>query len=501
MADYNLTLNPVLETYQNEQMNASDIQSDLIQTVFRRYYSMTDQQRIDLGLNDEMMTTSNLYRLINDKRIETPFIKQIEGLPAYDIRIDIDGDGLFSTLPNVFNSEMYWVPQKPINRYNANTYEKAVKEKKNRLWAQELSKNPNPSDFTQAIWNLKGNLKTRFHETLKEFKKDTEEKVGFDIFDTLFGGLMHEFGMNKDTIHQEVQENQQEIILLESAMAERGDIREVNVLKGDLIMTPDGKVVRSDNAYFDLISRNEGFEGSFYDAQKTYMNPKDHAKLMSKAYNLVEEGKINSQTGEKFANRQEALQSLLRSDLMENYKKYGMYDPTIGHGFSIMNENAMNAILSIQNDNGSTRYTMEGLLNGSEFLKMEDSIDVFLDVILPEKHQFVQNLYENIDFQDSKNSYLKLALTDMAYVAGNKWIGNKTQFYQHLNNLVATGDKKFLGVWGEENPDTVLGQMTMDANAQARKGQGGNYTRLEQDAFYIQSWFDGAKIWKQETAD
>ena len=178
-----------------------------------------------------------------------------------------------------------------------------------------------------------------------------------------------------------------------------------------------------------------------------------------------------------------------------------MYDPTIGHGFSIMNENAMNAILSIQNDNGSTRYTMEGLLNGSEFLKMEDSIDVFLDVILPEKHQFVQNLYENIDFQDSKNSYLKLALTDMAYVAGNKWIGNKTQFYQHLNNLVATGDKKFLGVWGEENPDTVLGQMTMDANAQARKGQGGNYTRLEQDAFYIQSWFDGAKIWKQETAD
>ena len=124
---------------------------------------------------------------------------------------------------------------------------------------------------------------------------------------------MHEFGMNKDTIQQEVQENQQEIILLESAMAERGDIREVNVLKGDLIMTPDGKVVRSDNAYFDLISRNEGFEGSFYDAQKTYMNPKDHAKLMSKAYNLVEEG--------KFTNRQEALQSLLRSDLMENYKK------------------------------------------------------------------------------------------------------------------------------------------------------------------------------------
>ena len=37
MADYNLTLNPALETYQNEQMNASDIQSDLIQTVFRRY--------------------------------------------------------------------------------------------------------------------------------------------------------------------------------------------------------------------------------------------------------------------------------------------------------------------------------------------------------------------------------------------------------------------------------------------------------------------------------
>ena len=487
MVDYNLTRYPVKSTYLSRGLTESDINSDLVMTIMRRFYQMTDQERIDLGLTDEMMTTTNLYRLIEDGRIQTQYMKKIEGLPAYDIRMDIDGDGLFHTLPHPISSDAHWIPEKPIDRYNANTYEKAVKAQQNKLRANDLSKDPNPSDLKKAWWYIKGIALTEGAEALREIGEDLDNFFGVDLQDA------------QNFITQDVQENQQAIVLLEAAMANKGDLRNFEVLKGDLIMSKDGRVVKSDNAFFDLISSNEGFEGSFYDAAKGYLSggkkgqfgKGSHRDYMQQAAKLVQEG--------KFATQQEAFDSLVNPTYMANSKQYGMYDPTIGHGFSIHNKEAMNALVA-------KGYTIEGLLNGSEFLKMEDSIDVFLETILPEKQQFVQNLYGNIDFKDAKNSYLHLALTDMAYVAGNQWIGYKkngepTEFMKHLNNLIATGDKKYLGVWGEENPDTMLGQMTMDANAQKTKGQGGNYTRLEQNAFYIQSWFDGAKIWKQETTD
>jgi hypothetical protein len=482
MVDLNLSQYPVKATYLSRGLTESDINSDLVMTIMRRFYQMTDQERIDLGLTDEMMTTTNLYRLVEDGRIQTQYMKKIEGLPAYDIRMDIDGDGLFHTLPHPISSDAHWIPEKPIDRYNPNTYKKAVKAQQNKLRANDLSKDPNPSDLKKAWWYIKGIALTEGAEALREIGEDLDNFFGVDLQDA------------QNFITQDVQENQQAIVLLEAAMANKGDLRNFEVLKGDLIMSKDGRVVKSDNAFFDLISSNEGFEGSFYDAAKGYLSggkkgqfgKGSHRDYMQQAAKLVQEG--------RFATQQEAFDSLVNPTYMANAKQYGMNDPTIGHGFSINNKEAMNALVG-------KGYTIEGLLNGSEFLKMEDSIDVFLETILPEKQQFVQNLYGNINFKDAKNSYLHLALTDMAYVAGNGWIGNKTQFYQHLNNLISTGDKKFLGVWGEENKDTILGQMTMDANAQARKGQGGNSHRLEQNAFYIQSWFNGSKIWKQETTE
>ena len=484
MVDFNLSQYPVKATYLSKGLTESDINSDLVMTIMRRFYQMTDQERIDLGLTDKMMTTTNLYRLIEDGRIQTQYMKKIEGLPAYDIRMDIDGDGLFHTLPHPISSDAHWIPEKPIDRYNANTYEKAIKAQQKKIRAWHLSKNPNPTDVNKAVWFIMENILTRGKEVFNEIGQDFEDLLGINIHDA-----------QKFTT-QDVQENQQAIVLLEAAMANKGDLRNFEVLKGDLIMSKDGRVVKSDNAFFDLISSNEGFEGSFYDAAKGDLSggmkgqfgKGSHRDYMQQAYTLWQE------QPDKYATQQEAFDSLVNPTYMANSKKYGMYDPTIGHGFSIHNKEAMNALVG-------KGYTIEGLLNGSEFLKMEDSIDVFLETILPEKQQFVQNLYGNIDFKDAKNSYLHLALTDMAYVAGNGWIGNKTQFYQHLNNLISTGDKKFLGVWGEENKDTILGQMTMDANAQKRKGQGGNSHRLEQNAFYIQSWFNGSKIWKQETTE
>jgi hypothetical protein len=412
--------------------------------------------------------------------------------------MDIDGDGLFFTMPNPASSDAYWIPEKPINRYNANTYDKAVKEIKRKLMAENLANDPNPSEWKQAIWNIKGILATSGNEILKNIRAKKTEKWGWDPWNVFMGGLMETIGNNKDMIVQEVQKNQQEIVLLESIMADKGDVRNYNILKGNLVMSKDGRVIKSDNAFFDLIANNEGFEGNIYDAQKLYMQPKKHARLMGQAYTLWKE------QPDKYSTQWDAFKSLTNKTLMANMDKYGMYDPTIGHGFSINNKDAMNAILSIQNDDGSSKYTMKGLLNGDEFLKMEDSIKVFLDTVLPEKQNFVKSLYPDIDFTDAKNSYLFLPLVDMAYVAGNAWIGHKrngepTEFYKHLNNLMATKDfGKYLGVWGTEDTDTILGQMTLDANARKKDGLTGLYHRLEQNAFYFKKWSEGSKIWVQE---
>ena len=69
----NLTQYPLMETYANTNLSKSDIQSDLVMTIYRRYYMMDDNQRAELGLTDKMMTNTNLYRMINEGRIQTKF--------------------------------------------------------------------------------------------------------------------------------------------------------------------------------------------------------------------------------------------------------------------------------------------------------------------------------------------------------------------------------------------------------------------------------------------
>ena len=259
-------------------------------------------------------------------------------------------------------------------------------------------------------------------------------------------------------------------------MANRTDIDDINILKGNIVMNKDGRVVRSENAFFDLIIKNEGYDNKVYDAQKHWMNPQKHAKLMGEAYNLHQQG--------KFATQQEAFKSLLPHSYNE---KYQMFDATVGHGFSMNNQNVVKAL-------EAKGYTYDGLMSGKETIKMNDSIDIFLDTLLPEFQTQVRNTYGNIDFDNYKNSYLYLALTDMAYNAGSGFIGDKTQFYKHLNNYVATQDKAHLGEWGVADPNTVLGQMTIDSNAYKAKGLSGISTRLEHNAHLITQWSNGASV-------
>ena len=504
--DINISRYPVFSTYQDMGMTKGEIESDLIATIQRRFYQMTDEQKEDMNLTEETFTTTNIYRLIDEDRISVNFFDMItiNGIeyPSYNMEIDIDGDGLFSILPNSNSSEAGWVPQKPVNRYNSTTYEQAKKEKYAKMNAAHLADDPNPSALKKAWWTFLDVAKLQGGEVIGEIENELRELTGID-----FGkGSQARFSA-ENVLELHAQENQQEILLLEAAMADREDMDNFNIIKGDLVMTQDGRIVRSDNAFFDLISKNEGFEGKVYDAQKYYLSggmkgqfgKGSHRDLMKQAYQLMEEGAISKITGKKFETRQEALDSLMNPMLMGNMEKWGMYDPTVGHGFSLNNKDAMDSL--INGHTGTTslsqKYTIEGLMNGSEFLTMSDSINVFLDVVITQKQNYIKALYPDIDFTNAKNSPLYLALTDMAYVT-NKWVKEGTFHNKHMNLYLKTGDKTHIGDWNTAAEDTVLGQMRIDADMAITKGLTGHFHRLEQDAFLIKKWMDGGMIWKQE---
>ena len=89
----------------------------------------------------------------------------------------------------------------------------------------------------------------------------------------------------------------------------------------------------------------------------------------------------------------------------------------------------------------------------------------------------------------------------MAYNAGHGFIGNKTQFYKHLNNYIATNDKTHIGEWGIADPNTVLGQMTIDAEAYKAKGLSGIAGRLEHNGHLISQWTEGASVGTDVSSD
>ena len=241
MTNLTMTRYPVYETYEGKGLSRSDIQSDLVMTVMRRFYQMTDQEREMYGITEDMITSNNLYRMIDEGRIKTTYWKTINGLPSYKIQMDLDGDELYSVLPNVASSEIGWIPEKPVARYNNVTYEQAKKEQKKKLRQWHLSKNPNPTDLNKAVWSIMEEILVGGKEVLNEVGKDIDEFFGTNLQD------------DQEFLSQDIQENQQAIILLQSAMANRTDIDDINILKGNIVMNKDGRVVRSENAFFDLI--------------------------------------------------------------------------------------------------------------------------------------------------------------------------------------------------------------------------------------------------------
>ena len=102
--------------YYGDKIGHQDIASSIVSEVQRRYYHLSPNEKMILGISDELMSNSRLYKLLQEGRIRAVYDSNSEpGVPGYRLEMDIDGDGSFFELADVLTSGAgVFVPERPV---------------------------------------------------------------------------------------------------------------------------------------------------------------------------------------------------------------------------------------------------------------------------------------------------------------------------------------------------------------------------------------------------
>ena len=91
----------LFDHYQKLGFTKTQIIDDMIFTLQNRMENMSDVQREEYNINDDFYNRTNLFDMFDSGRIIATYDeKSTEPYPTYNLRIDFDGDGVFSTVPN-----------------------------------------------------------------------------------------------------------------------------------------------------------------------------------------------------------------------------------------------------------------------------------------------------------------------------------------------------------------------------------------------------------------
>ena len=441
----------IWNTYQERGMSNDDIASSLVGEAQRRFYNMSANDKQALGISDDMFSNSRLYNKLEDGQLRAIYDDSSQpGIPSYQIELDLDGDGIYSNIPDVLTAgASLFVPERTVDRWKgqsemnvknilqnkvSNTMIEKMKMYKGTIYGQR------PEDVDTSNIQLNA-FEMKMAQWWGEFTVNVADfgKSGLQAFEDAIGVEL----VDQQTIDQLTQQQQLEQYHLEQAIREQG-ITDTTMYIGDIMTIGEGedqRVIKSDNILYDYISKHEGVETKAYPDTKGIM--------------------------------------------------------TIGIGYRI-DEHA---------DKFKNRgYDVEKLISGEQSLTIKDTVEMFIDEFLPEymglgKRNGPFNLYGDVvDFRKQENSYLLMALTDYNHWAGsdvNKektrsgFIGPTTSFYKHLRAYLK-GDKSKQGVWGDPNPDTVLGQLTRDyLYYRDKRKDASGARRISDNAELIQMWFEG----------
>ena len=462
-----ITRFPIYETYKDKLgYSKEDINSDVIYTLQKRLYAMSDAERSVLGITNEKMDSMNLHNMIREDQIKMVWNKRSNvGKPSYHLHMDIEGDGSFVSVPNPLSTDAEYIPELPEDKMDSrkitisaarsvvnNKHARGFINKFNQIALKGLRlKETDPdekhkvrlsSEFTEITSKTEGVLTTLFG--LLQYGER-----GFNEFQDLLNGTgLFKFETTTDG-QEYLQRLLEEQASLEKAMLETGRNLPGQYLKGGLIMTDEGKVIKSDNPLFDHIAINEGFrEDAYKDSQGRW---------------------------------------------------------TGGHGFAldvktdkgiVPHTELIEALSKLKDVNGNA-YDIEKLKSGEQKLRIEDSVNIALDTTIRRAHNLVLKHYADIGIMSRGKGLLRIALTDMMYQSGDggkSYAGPKSKFMKHLKDFIKTGDKKFLGEWGVADPKTALGQMYIDAVAARNRAEGGIYHRLNKNAEFILMWSEGRDV-------
>lgn len=403
----------------------TQIEDDLIFTLQERMANMSNLLKEEYGINDDFYNRTNLFDMYDAGRIKTVYDKKSGEYPVYNLKVDFDGDGVFSVLHNPDNTAVNFRPvmsgqfaDKRFTRdaffdeYFKNEYESMVSSMPSDV-RDFLTVNPWANTFLQDMITGYSRFAEFDREVTEKFANfiddfsNQENRVGppsvfkrivRSVFENTLG-----FDANKDRLEYEVQQAQKEYI-------EQTKLNKVN--ENNFISNP----------YLAHIYKNEGaFSKTVYDP----MNKDTSYKHLSE----------KNEKGE--------------------YKN----DPTIGFGLSLNDKWVTNELIN-------KGYNIDSLLKGEEKLKRSDGMDISVNYMNIKKDELVNFFGE--DLNKPKNSYLMMALLDLSYLSGfnveRSFIGDRMKLAVKGALTAKTIEEKlgYLGNFASYIPSDLLDKPSGD---------------------------------------
>jgi len=108
-----VVLKPIMKTYKDRGMSEDEIRTDMVLAIQNRIMGLSQKERDELGFKNDFIDSHNLFDMIDKRQIRFKYNKRsADNKPTYTISIDIDGDGLFMDMPNPFDPNDSYSPEK-----------------------------------------------------------------------------------------------------------------------------------------------------------------------------------------------------------------------------------------------------------------------------------------------------------------------------------------------------------------------------------------------------
>ena len=415
----------LFDHYQKLGFTKTQIIDDMIFTLQNRMENMSDVQREEYNINDDFYNRTNLFDMFDSGRIIATYDeKSTEPYPTYNLRIDFDGDGVFSTVPNPNNTAVNFRPMMSgqfadkqftrdafFDNYFKEQYETMVSAMPSDV-RDFLTVYPWANNFLQDMITGYSRFAEFDREVTEKFANfiddfsNQENRVGSpSVFKKIVRSVFENtlgFDANKDRLEFQVQEAQREYI----NQASLSKVNENNFIS---------------NPYLAHIYKNEGaFSKIVYDP----MNKNRSYEHLSKKENG------------KYVN-----------------------DPTIGFGLSLNDKWVTNQLIN-------KGYNIELLLKGEQQLERSHGMEISVNYLNIKKDELV-NFFGN-DLAKPENSYLMMTLLDLSYLSGfnsdGSFIGDRMKSAVKGALTATTTEEKlgFVGNFSSYIPNDLLDKPSGD---------------------------------------